>query len=98
MVCSYIVSHSPYFYYSDEFKSRKRKHAKTVSVGEEERHHGEDASGEGGKEEMGDGGGVKRNRETMENRIQSNPKSQVYLEWKENTLRLAREKLVELES
>ena len=40
-----------------------------------------------------------RGRETwLENRIQSDPTTQHYLKWKENTLRLAREKLVESES
>lgn len=68
-----------------------------------------DGSGErcGGatKQKREEGGGSKETRrrgrerqQLLEGRIQSNPTSQHYLQWKENTLRLAREKLVEAES
>ena len=53
------------------------------------------------REEGQSGSEERRGRERqhlLEGRIQSNPTSQHYLQWKENTLRLAREKLVEAES
>ena len=45
-----------------------------------------------GREEGGEGD-PERRREMLENRIQSNPTSDVYLQWREDTLRLARERL-----
>ena len=50
--------------------------------------------GEEGQSRSKERGGRER-KHLLEGRIQSNPTSQHYLQWKENTLRLAREKLVE---
>ena len=87
------------FLISDEFKSRKRKKVKLQgTVGEGEGRQSKEAGGDGVSEkERDDGGGAKRKRETIEDRIQSDPSSQVYLKWRENTLRLARERLIESE-
>lgn len=85
----------------DEFKSSQRRQAKKAIAG------GSDGVGEGSGEISGDvreqghreeGCGSKERRERqqlLEGRIQSNPTSLHYLQWKENTLGLAKEKLVE---
>ena len=74
---------------------------------------GADIDGEGGERHGVEGrGGVeteqrreeeegrreRERRQLLEARMQSNPTSQHYLQWKETTLRLARDKLVETES
>ena len=80
-------------FFSDEFKSKKRKQTKVVTVTEGE-GQSEETSGVGGREDVSNGGS-KRRRETLEGRIQSNPTGQLYIEWKENILRQARESLSE---
>ena len=50
-----------------------------------------------GREEGGEGT-PERKKERLENRIQSNPTSELYLQWRDNTLRQARERLLESES
>ena len=78
---------------SDEFKSRKRHGTKSVV-----REEGQNGDGvRRGREEGGEGTHERR-RETLENRIRSNPTSELYLQWRENTLRQARERLLESES
>ena len=62
-------------------------------VGEQSEEMCGGVAGQRRREEEGSG------RETeLENRIQSNPTTQHYLQWKEDTLRLARERLMESES
>lgn len=80
--------------HSDEYRSRKRKQAGAVPPRLGEGNQSEETSGIGQREEEVGDGDSKRMRETLESRIQSDPTSQHYLEWKENTLRLAREKLL----
>ena len=83
---------------SDEFKSRKRKKVKQFTAGEGEGGQSKEAGGDSMREEgRDDGGRAKRKRETLEDRIQSDPTSQLYRKWRENTLRLARERLMESE-
>ena len=50
------------------------------------------------KEEEEEGRRERERRQLLEGRMQSNPTSQRYLQWKETTLRLARDKLVETDS
>ena len=78
----------------DEFKSRKRKQAKTM-IAREDYDQVEEMSGVGGSDEVNDG--CSKRRETLEGRLQSNPTSQFYLDWKENILRQARERVLESE-
>ena len=85
----------------DKFKLGQKRQAKAATGDTDRAGEGNERSGavlEHGREEGSSDSKEKRARKRqylLEGRIQSNPTSQHYLQWKENTLRLAREKLVQ---
>jgi hypothetical protein len=90
-----------FFLLLDRFKLGGRGKAVVADVEGDGEGGGLEGSGGGVAEQRRDqeeGRRVRERRQLLEGRIQSNPTSQHYLQWKENTLRLARDKLVEAES
>ena len=91
-------------FFLDKFKSGQRRQAKTVveggagdKVGEGEGRCGGEAKRKRDEESGSERKKKRRERELLEDRVQSNPTSKHYLQWKERTLQLAKEKLVESE-
>ena len=89
----------------DKFKLGGRGKSKKVAGGADvdgergEGHHGVETEQRRKEEEAAEAGRRERERrQLLEGRMQSNPTSQRYLQWKETTLRLARDKLVETDS